>query len=658
MEKVLQLVKTCISDDDLRADFLNKFKALPEKRNSEYQLKRVKKLKISQGDKRTSYPGIKIDCSKPFAIITGRENTGKTTTFDKLRHFFVLFHEKISDDKKWRTKLSVDFVLIDDSNHQYIIQVDYNSGSSPKSEIFIFEESKLFGKQKVEDSDKFLTENSIVNTQLQDSKFIGESIKLIRLLSTKDSLEEFFYSHKYKMIKNIITEELQRNRRRLSGLNDLINEKCKIKKQVKNRDEEIKREIRKIENLISLKSQINDLQNQFNKEEKIRVKLDSVRNEIRSLTKKRENIIQNLDIFEEELKRVTELQNNTKSFEEVFIESRPLICFVCDQPIPESKVKTRISKNLCYSCGENDLKEFYEEERSNFMIDDFAAEIESINSKINTLKENIKEIDIKIISIKNEMEIKGKIPLDGLYYSLSYSKDEIRTEFNERRESLKRLETRLKLNNELLNRIKNEITYYKYRVGEINDKINQIEVLENTFKKFVESQIQNNVEFLLKRVNYYFGRYSGGSLGIIVIRNNKLQLAQYFDDSEKKPVIFKSIRRENLFSNVTKRKLEISFSLAFQDYIINNSLKDEPKFLIIDSFDDFKPDIRTEIINDLEILVQSGYQVILFANIIHPKEIEILDHTMTEITLHENLRPMTLDFYHNLSSSHQVRNST
>ena len=131
-------------------------------------------------NKKTVYTGLKgiLDDSKPITFIIGINNTGKTTSFGKLFHFFSDYKREKSSINKLVT--NIELILIDEQDRTQEYSIKYHSNFGLDGQRFQISKQILDEKNNVrkttviQNPEEFLKKNLLIDYNLNESIFVHE----------------------------------------------------------------------------------------------------------------------------------------------------------------------------------------------------------------------------------------------------------------------------------------------------------------------------------------------------------------------------------------------------------------------------------------------------------------------------------------------------
>lgn len=618
--------------------------------NPDFSVKRIIRIDIAPSGTRDVYPGCKEETGEKLVIFQGPANSGKTSTYDKFHHLFVRHNFPISKVNRWKTKITIIFEVVKASlpKKLYRLTVEYQSSPSTFFEVTI---SSMEGIKKLTSQDlpSYLTKNGIIATPLCFSKFVGTRNDIIPIFASTPKLMEFLRPIEVSSLVSFL-EECRKNE-------DLVNkrkiheknEKLKTLKIIEDMISTLEKEREKIEKILLSKQEVQSIRQEISENKTDLPELEEIRKEIKSLGRKKENANELRQNLKKEIDRLKKIKESQKSFEMLFIEDRPLICLNCDQPIPTDKSVTYIKRKKCYICGQGDMEAFYKSERQSFFLETNDEQLDLLTEQLRSVDSEIEEYEGKLSYLRKKLTKQGKISTDSLYFASTYSESDFENFLAEKQSKQEDIKKRIVNFTNEKSRVEGEIRRLQQELNSSIERVNAIKTTLRYIKQLLEEDIAKDINFLIDRINYYFTRYAGDTIGLVDFFDNELVFVQVFGREEANNVERSNLKRVSPLSETSKRKLELAFALASQDYILHKQLN-EIKVIFIDSFDSFSDRTQGLIMEDLLALANNGYQCFIFTKKLINAVKEMIGSTnLISLGLNSSLRkpipPKRLDTY-------------
>ncbi|MEJ2278430.1 MAG: hypothetical protein P8Y70_11875 [Candidatus Lokiarchaeota archaeon] len=177
-----ELIAIIEESENLEEDRKNElFDIINDNYSDNYNLNqfKVERIKI-MGNTGTLYKGVTIDFdhSKPITIIKGKNNTGKTMSFQKIKHFFTRYYSKSSTYKNLLTELQI---ILKSKNGKTQFKIDFHSQSGYRNNKRFKISKQVLNNKNIAKKDvvidnplKFLKEHFFINYNQNETMFLSE----------------------------------------------------------------------------------------------------------------------------------------------------------------------------------------------------------------------------------------------------------------------------------------------------------------------------------------------------------------------------------------------------------------------------------------------------------------------------------------------------
>ncbi|MHA2297293.1 MAG: hypothetical protein ACXADA_14790 [Candidatus Hodarchaeales archaeon] len=350
---------------------------------------------VAKGNRNTEYPGFSssIDSTKSISVVIGPSASGKTTTCDKLAHFFLRYESPASRIKELTTVL--DFIVEDlDNKKKYKIKFHSRGGLEGKRFKVLEEKSGLFSP--LSNPETFLKESLLIDYDFNSTMFIPENSRFSfvnRYCINETQFRKLFRLPMLNAVFNainaetdLLSDERKRFRQKIDGTKaemDRLNHQIPM----------LSNNVDRTEFWIKNESELLTASDMYSQKEiTLRDKEKRVSTEIKSLNK-------DLRQKEKELEKVDELHiEDAKNKVDLLRLQQRRSCWQCDIDIPPKVFNTRVYDNLCFICGIGDYN--YSEELK--VIPD--EDLPEIKKERRKYIEEIKEIRTQIKNLSKEIE--------------------------------------------------------------------------------------------------------------------------------------------------------------------------------------------------------------------------------------------------------------
>ncbi len=612
-EKLIEMINSL---DNLKRELVNDLIEIINtnyEKNYELTNYRIKKIWIEE-NKGTPYTGLKviIDQLKPITIIVGVNNTGKTTSFEKLFHFFCNYQKEKTSINRLVTK--IELILINDKNKNQEYSIKYHSrfGLDGQrfqiSKLILDETGNVKQSLEIQDPERFLKQHLLIDYNLNETMFVneipGESF-VSKFCITEEKFRELFRISVINKLFETVRKNLSKIENKIQRTNDFINAYELDISQNKYKLKNIKKDSKKDKFLVDNDVKLIQANQEF---EKISLKIkEQAEEELTNYRAKRNELAKKNEVLKELEKFNPALLNDKYDALYQIIYN---YCFECDSIILLEDFKKRVLTDRCYVCGigekdyslefsvlpENDLTDLIN--RKNTIIDEinklkyqmneFLIDKKDMISKPENIREEIwKEIQF-MANVEEEItSAKERFPSYNIKISTIKQKNiEIRNTIVKKQNEL----IELKTNQDALLLLNEKLLKYEEDI--------YIKVKEKVFS------ITNNILMELSEEN--IGAIDFDEKGNLVYINSIFKNDDKIE-FEDKHINYKDSKKK--ISQGILKKIDIAFSLAF--LFINKEFSIKPlNMLILDSLHNFdNKDIKL-LLRDLS--KKNDYQILIF----------------------------------------------
>ena len=611
-----RLIETINSIEDLNGEIIDKLvNIINENYRNAYELKRyrIKKIRIEK-NKSTVYTGLNVtlDSSKPITIIIGINNTGKTTSFEKLLHFFSDYKKEKSSINKLITKFELILIDKQEKNQEYSIKYHSNFGLDGQrfqiSKQILDEKNNVRKTTVIQNPEEFLKKNLLIDYNLNESIFVheipGESF-VSKFCITEEKFRELFRFPIIDILFKTLSDHLQELDKEIKRTSNFLNAYQIDLNNNHYKLNNVKRDRKKDKLLVDNENELSYANQEFNKisleiKEKADEELKKYRAKKIELAKKKE-VLKELEKFNPDL-----LNDKFDALYQIISN----YCFECSSIILPDEFKKRVKDDRCYVCGignrdyslefevlpknyENDFKD-----NKNKLIE----EIKKIKNEINKFLVNKQDILHKPNDINEKIwkEVQFAANIEEEIISAKERFQNYDININTINQKIKEIEDYHAQYEEKLKELENE----KSAILELYEKLSGSE--EEIFKKLKERIFKLVNSIIIELTVENIGALDFDGKGNLVVINSAFKNEEK-KDYEDKTISYKDSKKK--LSPGILRKIDLAFSLALL-FINRDDLIRPLNILILDSLNylDIK-DIKL-LLGDLA--TKTDYQILVF----------------------------------------------
>ncbi|MBD3352846.1 MAG: hypothetical protein GF364_15280 [Candidatus Lokiarchaeota archaeon] len=451
-----------------------------------------------------------IPDKEKFLVVEGPTYSGKTTSFEKIFHFFVAYQKRKSPIKN-STPTKLSFSIKTSSEN---FRISYNSQKRDINEKLNMQEIDEKGqlKQTIDNPYQKLKTLGLLDNPFNLIYFIPQITDIthsfVRKFCAKlPDLRELYQNPQITSLIEYISNIKQRIENNKSNyeneIDGFVDEINKLEKSCQIRKKHIAKRNKYLPNkdkLISLRETVDNRYKEVLKKDMEKKK------KIRSCRRKLKSIDSKISKLEDQ--KLNEYHNSIDKY----VGSRPFLCRICHKFLPATTVKTRIKRKDCWNCGK--MNKDYSEIFKDYYIPETSTK--EINKKIDDSKKDQKELlaELKKLNLDNTSnsildEISDIQRDDWKFINLFENIDELREEFSvmERKvaednrsiqESSEKMEE-YKIKKENLTKKTDNLTQ---QIDELVGLINQLQTVEKEkFKEFKEKIIEYVNKFVIEISN-------------------------------------------------------------------------------------------------------------------------------------------------------------
>ncbi len=602
-------------EEKIKIELLN---TIDNEYKNKYELNRFRILYLDvKPNPRTPYLGLNLnDISEKNSIILVKGNTGsgKTTTFDKIHHFFCDYKKDKSTIKRLKTDLEI---ILQEINTKIVYRVLYDSRSGFNGKRFkIFktvldEDGVASLEESIHNPQNFLKKKMLIDYDLNETMFVPEisdNSFVSKYCVDEGQFRKLFRISVLRQLFIIIEKLGNEIKKKISELEFMKKSKSNIIINFDSRIEYLKTNFERNIFLIENKDKYFQAKKIYEKIDNIlKIKEKKTISKLRSLKKK----IKDLRIKIKEIDRLN--IKNADNIEDIIYNLDLRQCWKCDTIIPRESFGERLKLATCYVCGIGnfDYSLYY-----NIFPENNVDELKSRRDSLqNELSMTMQEIDDTYATseeiIEKPEDINDKIwrvikYIDSLNEEISNAENEnekIKIQLNEIKLLKMQVLTKIEKNNK--------------DIIDSNKKINSSKILETKLIQFENQQYSKFRDEIFSMTNNLLHTILNERIGSLNFNeDNKLVLSQsYYRDPKKKSIWGKDrlyIEARNHLSTGTLRSIDLSFALAF--FFFNRKYLIRPlNFLIIDGLNFFDLEKIEMIYRDLA-KENTNYNILIFSN--------------------------------------------
>ncbi|KKN52997.1 hypothetical protein LCGC14_0606860 [marine sediment metagenome] len=565
-----------------------------------------------------------------ITFVKGESSTGKTSIFDKISHFFLIPKKRKSIIKNEQTTLHLYFSRSNGS----LIYITFGSIKTNKFEIRLKKNKDVLEYSKVENSEKFLSNNNIFR-ELNCMHFIreisGDSF-FKKYFSTKSDLKPLFRStwlneilDEIRIYEKDLAESLKKANNLKEGQDDTLNSIENDKKNKQNHSTFLKFLVDSEKILVELYDRVEERKNEAH--------IDKEKHEeLRKLKKKRNKLRKELQILEDFKNK------NLKSKMDVYIDQNLFKCNICENYLSHNTLKKRIKEKYCWNCGK--FEKNYDLAIDSLEVPEFDSiikEIDNLKAQLRQSKIIIQEIEATIPKIEEIIkEYDKKIVKELTYYS---EKSELLDEIEAAKGNINKIGDELRGISRIEERIKRQKGPCIKEISDIQESIKKIEEFKISITSINDKSIDKIISEILKYANQFLiNIFQRDDIGKIYFHpeNKKLALSITYEDdeSEIKKKIHWCYETTTSLAQGYNRKIDLALAFALLKANRTNNLTSFSNFFLIDGLETFNSQELTRFLNDLGSL--KDIRFFIFVNEI-PKDLKQELYNVKELSRNKRI---------------------